>query len=371
MNFNFTFRLPFSLFETGFILGTLILVLICIISIIASTLIIEVLAIQNCIRKSERDVVFRASVISRRLSSSYNTIKPHDKLFSEPFDKNPKNTPIYSEPDSSKTAFLYTKDFESENGINQKNNKNKILNEDLINKDVVKSVLDDIPVGLEAELNDEFYISERYEISKLSNKIFNKFTYFLVTFVLVGYLYIGVTANGIIVGNTLVKILPQTFDFDFDESYYTYIVLVFYFFAILISLNNINKLKAFGMLIMVCRVIIILLIFSMCFYTMAEYGPSNFQEIPIFNFSNITIMIGNSLFFFMSHHSIPGMVENFYPQKNLIKLLFLGYFCSVMVMILYGGVSLLAFSKFTDCDCSNYPCAIQVIDFKITSQKNI
>lgn len=353
--------MPFSLFETGFILGTLILVLICIISIIASTFIIEVLAIQNCIRKTERDIVFRASVISRRISSSYDTIKPDDKGFSEPFDKNPKNTPIFSQLESSQTISFYNKDCENSNNGNVKVGKTNFLKEDMLKQNFGNSELEKpTNPGLEEELNDEYYISERYEISKLSNKIFNKFTYFFVTFVLVGYLYIGVTANGIIVGNTLVKILPQTFDFDFDESYYTYIVLVFYFLAILISLNNINKLKAFGMLIMVCRVIIILMIFAMCFYTMAEYGISKIEEIPVFNFSNITIMIGNSLFFFMSHHSIPGMVENFYPQKNLIKLLIFGYFCSLVVMILYGAASLFAFARVTDCDCSNFPCAIQV-----------
>jgi hypothetical protein len=318
------------------------------------------LAIQNCIRKTERDVVFRASVISRRLSFSYDTIKVDDKRFSEPFEKNQKNPPIYNEQENTNKAFHFEN--ENDNILNDKRHeKNNILYEDLLQKNFRNPDLEETKdTGLEAELNDEYYIFERYEISKLSNKIFNKFTYFLVTFVLVGYLYIGVTANGILVGNTLVKILPQTFNFKFDESYYTYIVLVFYFISILISLNNINKLKSFGMIIMVCRVIIILLIFALCFYSMAEYGVSKIEEIPVFNFSNITIMIGNSLFFFMSHHSIPGMVENFFPQKNLIKLLIFGYFCSLVVMILYGAASLLAFAGVTDCNCSNFPCAIQV-----------
>lgn len=215
--------------------------------------------------------------------------------------------------------------------------------------------------GLNEELNDEFYISERFEISKLSNKIFSKFVYFLVTFILVGYLYVGVTANGILTGNSMIKIIPKTFNFNADENFYTYVVLIFYFLTILISLNNINKLKSFGMLIMICRVIIIILIFSMCFYSISVNGMAKFEDIPMVNFSNITIMIGNSLFFFMSHHSIPGMVENFYPQKNLIKLLVIGYICSLIVMILYGGIALLAFSSFRDCGCEKvFPCAIQV-----------
>ena len=220
----------------------------------------------------------------------------------------------------------------------------------------------DMDPEIQKELNDEYYISERFEISKLSNKIFNKFIYFLVVIILVGYLYIGVTANGIIIGKTLEKTLPQTFDFFKNvKNLYLIVVLIFFFLSILISLNNINKLKSFGLFIMILRVIVILIIFSLCFTSMAKNGVSKKENIPFVNFSNITIMIGNSLFFFMSHHSIPGMVENFYPQKKLINYLILGYVCSLIVMILYGGSALIAFSQFKNCDCQDeFPCAIQV-----------
>ena len=71
-------------------------------------------------------------------------------------------------------------------------------------------------------------------------------------------------------------------------------------------------------------------------------------------------MIGNSLFVFMSHHSIPGMVENFSPQKNLVKILILGYFCSFIFISFYGYISLFAFSKPNlSCDNKQFPTAIQ------------
>lgn len=217
-----------------------------------------------------------------------------------------------------------------------------------------------IPSIEESELNDEYYISERFEISKLANKIFNKFAYFSITFVLMGYLYISLTSNGIIVGNSLLKVIPKSFDIELDDVWYNYFVLGFFFIVLLVSLNNINKLKSFGIFIIGMRVIIILLIFSLNFHTMGKYGIADIKEIPLFNFSNITIMIGNSLFFFMSHHSIPGMVEKFYPQKHLIKYMTVAYFCSFIFMVLYGGVSIFAFAKVRDCDCSKFPCAIQV-----------
>ena len=59
---------------------------------------------------------------------------------------------------------------------------------------------------------------------------------------------------------------------------------------------------------------------------MIKYGTAKISEVKTFDISNITVMIGNSLFVFMSHHSIPGMVEGFSPQKNLMTLLIIGYF---------------------------------------------
>jgi hypothetical protein len=72
-------------------------------------------------------------------------------------------------------------------------------------------------------------------------------------------------------------------------------------------------------------------------------------------------MIGNSLFVFMSHHSIPGMVENFTPQRRLIKLLIVGYFFSLIFIVLYSYVGLFAFSDPSfSCDKNApFPIAIQ------------
>lgn len=353
--------MPFSLYETGLVLGSIILFIVCLISIIASTFIIEVLAIQNCLRKYEKEVVCRASRLSHSLDSasvySCAILEPRKSPFTEDF-KARYNTPVYSE-ETTKNGVLAPDTPDCKHSlINDQIADKNMLKEDLIKN---QETVNPSQTSLEEELNDEYYICERYEISKLSNQIFDKFSYFLITIVLVGYLYVGLTSNGIIVGNSLVNILPQTFNVDITEAFYPYIAMIFYILTMMVSLNNINKLKAFGMLIMCLRLILIIFIFVLCFHTMAtKTGIAPIKDIPLFDFSNITIMIGNSLFFFMSHHSIPGMVENFYPQKSLIKLLFIGYFTSLIVMILYGTVALFTFAQVKDCDITKFPCAIRV-----------
>jgi hypothetical protein len=245
--------------------------------------------------------------------------------------------------------------------VEQKNQEGVDLSQDslLVNPAVVGNhVYND-------ERDDNFYIFKRYEISKLANKIFDKPLYFMISFIIVAYLYIGVTSSSIIAGNSLEFIIGRSMQTNLPIYTYYIIIVCFYTLAILISMNNIKNLKQVSLIIMGCRFLIIGMIFGVCIYTMYTYGPSDFSTIPTFNMSNITVMIGNSLFFFMSHHSIPGMVENFYPQKNLIKLLVVGYMVGLAILLSFGYVALFTFSKYTTCDIETFPGAIQVIPIKL------
>ncbi len=210
------------------------------------------------------------------------------------------------------------------------------------------------------EKNDSFYIFKRYEISKLACKVFNKPLYFSCVTIIICYLYISLTSNSVIAGNSLKFIISKSFDRELPEYSYYIIVGSFFFCIFIMSLNNINNLKKLSMFIMVCRFLLILLVMGCCIYSLVKNGAAKYEEMPKADFRNITIMIGNSLFFFMSHHSIPGMVENFKPQRNLIKLLIIGYTISLVIMLVYGYLSLLTFAQYKDCNFNNYPCAIQV-----------
>ena len=146
------------------------------------------------------------------------------------------------------------------------------------------------------------------------------------------------------------------------EDYWYYIIVsIFFFLTISLALNNIKNLKQFSMFIMIMRFVVISLIIGSCIYTMATNKITPLKDVKTFDFSNITVMIGNSLFVFMSHHSIPGMVENFRPQKNLMKLLIIGYFCSFLFLCFYGYLSILAFGRRDlTCDYEDvFPAAIQ------------
>ena len=210
------------------------------------------------------------------------------------------------------------------------------------------------------ERRNSLYISQRFEISNLSNAL-PKVGYYFSVLTIICYLYIGITSNGIIAGNNLKDIIGKSFNIDMPDYSYYIILISFFIITIIIALNNIKHLKKFSMFIIIMRFLIIFLIMGCCFYSMAEYGIADIKDVPKFDLSNITVMIGNSLFVFMSHHSIPGMVENFTPQKRLVKLLIIGYIFSLLFIVLYSYIGVFAFSNPEySCDKSHdFPIAIQ------------
>ena len=327
------FTIPFPMHEVGIILGTIILAITCFVSVIACTFIIEALALKNSLLKQENTILEKA-------------IQEHEQ-------KEQEQRESTDNKDKDRPTFLSKASLASNLEDIQKDN-------NLIPDEIEQELIDNESYEDTLERRNTFYIYKRFEISKLS-KALPKAGYFFVVLTIIFYLYVGVTSNGIIAGNNLKDIIGKTLGINMPDYSYYIIVLSFFMITIIIALNNIKHLKKFSMFIMIMRFVIIFLIMGSCFYSMGKYGISKMKDVPKFDLSNITVMIGNSLFVFMSHHSIPGMVENFTPQKRLIKLLIVGYIFSLLFIVLYSYVGLFSFSDPTlSCDKSHdFPIAIQ------------
>ena len=338
------FTIPFPMYEVGIILGTIILACTCFVSVIACTFIIEALALKNAILKQENAILDKA-------------IQEEEQEHKDSGDNDKEEKDEKEEKDKDRPTFLSKQSLASNIDDIQfdKDHKKNLIPDDRESELIIGDVNEDI-----LERSNTLYIYKRFEISKLS-KALPKIGYYFVTLTIICYLYIGVTSNGIIAGNNLKDIIGITFGIEMPDSSYYIIVLCFFCITIIIALNNIKHLKKFSMFIMIMRFVIIFLIMGSCFYSMGKYGVALMKDVPKFDLSNITVMIGNSLFVFMSHHSIPGMVENFTPQKRLVKLLIIGYIFSLIFIVLYAYVGLFAFSnpEFS-CDKNHeFPIAIQ------------
>ena len=56
--------------------------------------------------------------------------------------------------------------------------------------------------------SDELCISQKFEISKLSESL-PKLGYYIVVLTIIFYLYVGITSNGFITGNNLTDIIGK------------------------------------------------------------------------------------------------------------------------------------------------------------------
>lgn len=347
------FTLPFSIWETGIYLGIGVLLLVCIISFTTCTFLIESIAIANAIYREEKMILVDCTVNSQ-LDSSNNL----------------KNNFINSNIEDELKSKGEISSIEN-NSNNEKTN-NVVLNNNTALTNASKTdVNDTIRLAFpnlttnegiieDEEKKDNFYIFKRYEILKLAKGVLNKPLYGCVVLVMIGYLYVSITSNAVLMANSIQKILIETFSISGNATYLYYVIASVYYLTIsTISLRNIEDLKKFTSIIMGARIIVIILIIVSCFIVIGNYGVVSFNQIPKGNFSNITLMLGNTIFFFMCHHSLPGIVEGFQPQAKLINYLFLGYSMSFVFFVFYGILTSLAFGQYKSCDYMHeFPSAI-------------
>ena len=231
------------------------------------------------------------------------------------------------------------------------------------NKSEISKTQHEVPLILEehVEAEDNFFIYKRVEICKLASKL-KGLPFCMIMISLILYLYIAVTASALILGNSLDKLISREFNLenkhDSVGGIYYVSIICFYFLIINISTKNIEDLKKFTLIIMIARIIVICLLFMSMIYIINKYGMSDFSHSPKFDFSNSALMFGNTLFYFMIQHSIPGVIEGFAPQRSLLKLLFISFAFSFIVFYSYGLLSFLAFGKYTSCDLDEFPSAI-------------
>ena len=254
------FTIPFPMHEVGIILGTIILTIICFVSVIACTFIVEALALKNSLIKQENSI----------LEDAIQDIEPIERktLEKENEEKN-----------------------DEEKDSQEKNNDN--IDYIIITDEGEQKILDNLLDEQSSERRNTFYIAKRYEISKLS-KALPKVGYFFVVFTIIFYLYVGITSNAIIAGNNLKDIIGKSLNVEMPDYSYYIIVSIIFLITIIIALNNIKHLKKFSMVIMVMRFLIIFLIIGSCVYSIVKYGISEIKDIPKFDISNITVKFHSS-----------------------------------------------------------------------------
>lgn len=116
---------------------------------------------------------------------------------------------------------------------------------------------------------------------------------------------------------------------------------------------------------MILRILAILCMYGGSIYYIVADGV---QAAPLWDFKNqipaIGTVFGNTVFVFVYHHSVSGIIYPARPQKQIKKTIALSHFAGFFFLGLEGILAFLAFSGLTN-DCTtadgqaNYPCKVQ------------
>ena len=408
------YTLPYSLYESGIYLGFIIIISNILLSFITSCFIIESISISNFLEliyivRRNKKLFFNKNTNTSKLNDiSYvddnnnysNTKFSEDNNELETIDSKEANftNPIhnmnyYSQEEINSNNKIhvtnninFTDDFkdndesinlvESNNkyyknnqlqsyaNLHDNNNNNK--NNTNINNQSVRKLSKDLEEAKCLIKNEQdYFMNNKIELCDLTLKAFDKGkVYVFISSIIILYLYIAISAqcllfNSIII-ETIYQLITQTILYkkDFDTIVYFLLTISFFTILVIFSQTSIQTLAKVSSYIAFLRLAILIAIVYTMIDNIVKYGPSSYEVIPKMNYNNTTLMFGNTLFFFMTQHSIPGLACGFKKQKYIFIVFFIGFLTSAIIQYLYGLLSVIAYSKYTSCT-EHYPSAIQ------------
>lgn len=325
--------LPFSIFETGIILGSVIMILVSFLSYSTCCFIIESISRANLI---DYCLEYNSDISDLICDSNLNL----------------------STNNNIDIKLNACKELNNKSTLDNTINKDLINNKKLTNYFEIDMSIHDAKKS--TNIVNSYFMNKRIEISELSYKAFKGGTLFYVSsFILTMYLYIGQTAAALLFSNILLGSLETIFpNLQKDMLYYT-LLFVYYFFVILLSLKTIDELGKFSSFILMCRIVIFFILLFSMFWIITNYGISPINKVPLIRPENSTLMLGNCLFLYMLQHSVPGMVYGFKNNKLLFSSFLIGVFISVSVLILYSFITTISFGHHNSCDANVFPSAIR------------
>ena len=155
----------------------------------------------------------------------------------------------------------------------------------------------------------------------------------------------------------------------FDPDYAT--IIAFMTITTFLSMRNIQKTKVLQNSIMIARFLTItLMLIGGLIYIGRRSGEERKATVRIFNVSDFANMFGNTVFAFLMHHSIPGILCPLRPEHKLKKTVVLAYSVGAFLLLSVCITAMMAFGDLEN-DCSTFPCKLQVNNyFKEKKERN-
>ncbi|KAB0796562.1 hypothetical protein PPYR_10624 [Photinus pyralis] len=212
-----------------------------------------------------------------------------------------------------------------------------------------------------------YTLREKVELGEMTGLFFNKVGRALFYICLCVYLYGDLAIYITAISKTLCDIVCNTTetvgpdDYDVPCWYQTgldkmtvYRIFVALFVAVVgpFSYLNVQKTKYLQILTSSMRWIAFTIMITIAITEMIQFKPKG--SPPVVNFSGTPALIGASIYSFMSHHSLPGIINPFARKRFILRQLALDYFLICTFYILLSLTGVFAFSYIFDLYTLNF-----------------
>jgi len=111
----------------------------------------------------------------------------------------------------------------------------------------------------------------------------------------------------------------------------------------------------------VLRFVSIALMICTSIYSLIAHGAATAKQLEWFNFGEISGLFGNTVFIFIVHHSVSGIIYPIRPQKKVKPMFMMAYSIGTTLLLLEGFLAALAFGGRDRWgpDPNVFPCSIQ------------
>ena len=89
-------------------------------------------------------------------------------------------------------------------------------------------------------------------------------------------------------------------------------------------------------------------------------GVERPEAVVVMDFDNLEVIFGNTIFVFIMHHSMSGIIYPIRPQKKVYPMLAISFIGGGLVLMLEAVLASFAFGSVENTNCMEFPCKVSV-----------
>jgi len=208
--------------------------------------------------------------------------------------------------------------------------------------------------------NNPYYIREKIEISKMCDDHMHvavKYGFFLI---IAAYMYGAMIFKYVSGAKSLSQGISFTFtghkeQLDKDYHFYYVCIILFAMVSIMFSLGNIENSRVLQVVSMYMRFFTTFMMIIGSIYAIFINGITYENNDSNPSFEHAPNLFANTVFVFIAHHSIAGVVKPVRPQKSVYNIIFYSFTLGSGILIIESILAALAFSHVKNTNCDKFP----------------